>query len=86
MSGAILQEKAKVLAEMLNLPHKFRETEGWVERFKKRNGISAYQVCGESLSCSNDKFIQFRCHLKEVIQEKGLTSAQIYNMDETGLY
>ena len=46
ISGPLLMEKANVFAEQMNL--NFTANPGWLERFKKRNGITFKNICGES--------------------------------------
>ena len=50
ISGPILMEKAKEIAERMGLPS-FSGRTGWLDRFKSRHGIVFKNVCGESASC-----------------------------------
>lgn len=47
IGGALMREKANKFAETLGISN-FRASDGWFDRFKKRNNISFRKTCGES--------------------------------------
>ena len=47
ISGEVLKEKGAKFAKILG-NDEFRCSNGWLDRFKKRNGIVFKKVCGES--------------------------------------
>jgi len=47
VSGPTLQEKAKQLAEVHGL-NDFKASNGWLEKFRKRDNISFKSICGEA--------------------------------------
>ena len=47
--GPQLIEKAKEIAERLNIPN-FKGSRGWLEKWKKRYNIKRVKVCGESVN------------------------------------
>lgn len=84
LTGPILQEKAKMLAELLGEEGKdFCASSGWLDRFKNRYGIRQLNVCGEKLSADPDAVAVFKTEFEDYTQ--GYTKDQIYNADETGV-
>lgn len=74
-------EKAKYFHERLGRGV-FSASKGWLEKFKKRDGIRQLKITGKKLSNNEpfqDKFM-------DIIKEKDLSAEQIYNADEFGLY
>lgn len=86
VSGLILQEKAKALQKAIDENSTFSASNGWLNRFKKRYGIRLLQISGEKLSSQPELVNPFKKTLNGVIERLNLTSEQIYNADETGLY
>ena len=55
ISGPILQEKALQIAKALDVsPDEFKASNGWLDRFKTRNGIKAKFISGEAGDVSED--------------------------------
>lgn len=55
LSGPIIQEKAKMLSEMMGEAGEgFKASSGWLEKWKNRYGIRQVNVCGEKLSADKD--------------------------------
>ena len=49
ITGPMLQEKAPKITEALKIsPEKFKASNGWLDRFKKRCGIKAKVILGEA--------------------------------------
>lgn len=87
VTGEMLKQKAKALnLELKEHPGEFLASEGWLQRFKRRFGIRFLKVCGEKLSSQPELVDPFKLQLNEKIKELGLTTEQLYNADETGLY
>lgn len=84
LTGPLLQEKAKMLAELLGDEGKsFCASSGWLDRFKKRYGIRQLNLCGEKLSADSDAVDVFKTMFADYTQ--GYSKDQIYNADETGV-
>ncbi|ETN08906.1 hypothetical protein F441_08613 [Phytophthora nicotianae CJ01A1] len=55
MADDILLLKARELAERFNIDAKqLRLSNGWLQKFKKRNGIRSHTLCGEGGSVEDD--------------------------------
>lgn len=89
VSGPMLKARAKVEFARL-YPEKrqesFTASDGWLANFKKRHGIRYLKICGEILSSDTSEITPFIHKLHAVITEMGLTDAQLYNADESGLF
>jgi DDE superfamily endonuclease/Tc5 transposase DNA-binding domain/CENP-B N-terminal DNA-binding domain len=88
VSGPMLKARAKVEFEKLH-PGKsgsFSASNGWLSNFKKRHGIRHLKICGEILSNDTTQITPFIHQLRAVVNEMGITDAQLYNADESGLY
>lgn len=89
INGQIIKEKA--LSEFQRMyPDKeinsFNASNGWLQKFRKRYGIRSIKVCGEILSNETSEITPFIHKLRSIINEMELTSNQMYNADESGLY
>ena len=87
ISGPTLQEKAKHFYSQLHTDGDFKASTGWLEKFKTRHGITCrnLSIQGEKLSAAEETDEPFLQKLHQVMEEKGLTTEQIQNADETGL-
>lgn len=84
LSGPIIQEKAKMLSEMMGEAGEgFKASSGWLEKWKNRYGIRQVNVCGEKLSADKDAVDIFKTECDDFLQ--GYCKDQIYNADESGL-
>ncbi|XP_063216422.1 jerky protein homolog-like [Bacillus rossius redtenbacheri] len=81
ISGQILCEKAKILAEKLGCSS-FKASNGWIRNFKSRHGIRELDLSGEKLS-ANSKAADFIEKFKVVADS--YSPEFLYNADETGL-
>lgn len=83
LSGCIIQEKAKLLAEMLGEDGKyFKASSDWLDNFKSRYGICQLHLSGEKLSADQDAVAVFKIEFED--STKGFTKDQIFNTDKTG--
>ena len=89
MSGPLLQKKAKHFYSQLHTDPAadgdFKASTGWLEKFKTRHRIRNLSIQGEKLSAAEETVEPFLQKLHQVMEEKGLTTEQIYNAGETGL-
>ena len=85
LSDAILVEKAKLLANGLGVPENTLQfSSGWLQGFKKRNGIHQEKLQGEAASANEAAIIEALPLLCNKCANYPLE--RIYNMDETGLF
>ncbi|CAM5081062.1 unnamed protein product [Natator depressus] len=64
---------------------KFKASNGWLDRFKKRHIISQVLVSGEIHSADKEAADSYPVELKMLLEESCYTADQVYNCDETGL-
>ncbi|KAG5885583.1 hypothetical protein JTB14_003781 [Gonioctena quinquepunctata] len=82
ISGPILCEKAKILAEKLGYSS-FKASNGWLRNFKFRHGVRELDLAGEKLSADSaaaENFIE-----KFKTASESYDPEFVYNADETGL-
>ena len=85
LSDAILIEKAKLLANGLEIPeNSLLFSSGWLQGFKKRNGIRQEKLHGEASSADETAIIEALPLLHSKCAD--YPRERIYNMDETGLF
>lgn len=64
----------------------FIASDGWFTKFKHRHGIRFKRICGEILSSDTTVITPFIHKLRAKMDEMGITNAQLYNADESGLF
>jgi len=85
LTDLLIKEKAKVFAEAFGIQeNQLSFSNGWLDKFKKRNNIRKYQVHGESGSAPLASLPEERAKLQQLLSR--FTLDRIYNIDETGLY
>ena len=85
VSGALLQEKARVLYERLypDATKKFTASTSFQWRFCKRHGLKNLAIQGEQASADFVSACDFQFHFSSMIE--GYSLHQLFNCDETGL-
>lgn len=84
ISGPIILLKAEEFAKSLKYEN-FKASQGWLENFKKRNGIVQKVMCGESAEVSEvDCSVWREEHLKPLLLQ--YKPEDVFNADETGLF
>ena len=77
--------KGYKIAEVLKIPpEKFKASNGWLDRFKKRCGINAKVISGESGDVREETVDSWKERLPEILE--GWAPQNIWNMDETGQF
>ncbi|CAB4441110.1 unnamed protein product [Rhizophagus irregularis] len=84
LTDMILQQKGKEFAKMLNIEDQLKCTNGWVYRFKVRNGLQKVNFSGEANSAPLETLPEERLHLRTLLAK--YNEEDIYNADETGLF
>ena len=80
----ILIRKARDFSNSFKVSENFKFSSGWLQKFKKRNGIKLVKLHGEAASVDFDAVEKARNDFKEILGKYDLSC--IYNMDETGLF
>lgn len=83
VSGPILQEKAKMVSGILNIPD-FKASNGWLESFRKRHNISFRILSGESAGIDHQVVQNWKDNINNILE--GYQMSDIWNIDETGLF
>lgn len=84
ISGPLMKQKAKEFADALG-HEDFEASTGWLDKFKKRHGIVAKTLCGESADANvRDREEWIVNVLPRLIQK--YDQNDIFNADETGLF
>jgi len=84
LTDMILQQKALEFAQMLNIEDKIQLSNGWVWRFKQRNGLKKVKFSGEANSAPIESLPAERARLRAILAR--YDKEDIYNADETGLF
>lgn len=79
ISGSILKEQARIMKEKLGEAGKFKASNGWLHKFKKRYSIR------DKGGFNKKDSEQFSNDLLEYISAEGFNLDNVYNADETGL-
>ncbi|CAB5367834.1 unnamed protein product [Rhizophagus irregularis] len=84
LSDSILQLKGIEFAKMLSIEDQLKCTNGWVYRFKLRNGLQKVNFSGEANSAPLETLPEERLRLRTLLAK--YDEKDIYNADETGLF
>ena len=85
LTDLILQQKALELAKMLDIGEdKIQFSNGWIWRFKQRNGLRKIKYSGEANSVPIESLPEERARLRTILAK--YDKENIYNADETGLF
>ena len=84
ISGPLIQEKALSFAKYLKKDG-FKDSNGWLDRFKIRHSSSQAVICGES-GCVDEEVVQSsKSRIPCISITAGYTTCDIFNMDESGI-
>ncbi|KAL4104008.1 hypothetical protein QTP88_019321 [Uroleucon formosanum] len=86
ISGPMVYEKAKWFHEHLKIEETFNASQGWLFRFKTRQGIRQLDIQGESLSGDLTAATLFNDEFHSFLSKLNLSPDQVYNADESGLF
>lgn len=86
MSGDVLREKWRRMAIVLKIPEDQWPalSEGWLTRFKERNGLKERKLHGEAGSQTVATADAERKQVREICLL--FAACDMYNLDETGLF
>ncbi|GBM26417.1 Tigger transposable element-derived protein 4 [Araneus ventricosus] len=83
ISGTLMQENAVKFSKTLGYPD-FKASAGWLDKLKKRHGLSQKSICGESADVPEEVCVCWMQKIPEVLQE--FSQQNIFITDETGLF
>ncbi|ESK82225.1 major centromere autoantigen b [Moniliophthora roreri MCA 2997] len=91
LTGDILRGKWKEFADLVGIPQdeRLELSSGWLDKFKKRNGLKMHKRHGEAVSSSPIAIENEHKRIQEIIDrlmKQGYKLQDIFNMDETGLF
>ena len=88
LTGEVLRQKWGKFADLANIPADERLTlsEGWLTRFKERNGLKERKHHGEAGSADLQTVEKKRKSIQDLIKEGNYAFKNVFNMDETGLF
>ena len=87
LTGEVLRQKWSSFADLDGVPEdeRLKLSNGWLARFKQRNGLREMKRYGEAGSAKPETVEYERRRIQDLIREAGYEPRNIYNMDETGL-
>ena len=88
LTGEVIRQKWMKFAEAAGIPpeDRLKLSEGWLTKFKKRNGLREIRRHGEAGSAQPELIEAERKRIRELLHAGGWKLRNIFNMDETGLF
>ncbi len=88
VTGEVLRQKWNAFADLVGIlqEDRLKLSNGWLARFKERNGLKEMKRHGEAASANADTVETERKRIQELIKKYGYRLRDIFNMDETGLF
>ncbi len=84
VSGNLIKEKAMKLAELMHIPN-FMASDGWLDNFKKRHGITFKTVQGEAGAVDSQSLLEWQQQVLRPLLGQ-FSADDVFNLDETGLF
>jgi len=86
LTGEVLCQKWNTFADMAGIPEdeRLKLSNGWLGRFKERNGLKQMKRHGEAASSDSTTVENERERVQNLIRETGYELQDLFNMDETG--
>lgn len=86
VSGPMIAQRAQELHKELGYTDNFTASNGWLDRFKVRNGIKLCGLREVRTESDTNAVAPFKAELESLAQWYNLSLEQIYNADETDLF
>ncbi|KAF2354416.1 HTH CenpB-type DNA-binding domain, partial [Trinorchestia longiramus] len=80
----LIKEKAMKLAELMHIPD-FMASDGWLNNFKKRHGITLKTVQGEAGAVDSQSLLEWQQQVLRPLLRQFSTD-DVFNLDETGIF
>ncbi|XP_049958063.1 tigger transposable element-derived protein 4 [Schistocerca serialis cubense] len=84
IDGALIKMKAYTISGKLGLTE-FKALNGWLDRLKKRYGITCMAVCGKSVAVSDESVEHWVEEMLPPLVES-FECWDVFKVDETGLF
>lgn len=84
ISGPIIISKATQIADRIYTQHSFAASQGWLTKFCDRHRIRFKALSGEGAVINEQTVSEWQLSLPSICE--GYSAADIFNMDETGLF
>lgn len=86
LTGEVLRQKWTKFADLAGIPEdeRLKLSNGWLGRFKERNGLKEMRQHGEAASSNAETVEKERERIQELIKKYGYELRDMFNMDETG--
>jgi len=87
LTGEVLRQKWNRFADLVGIPtdERLHLSNGWLARFKDRNGLKEMKRHGEAASANADTVERKRQRIQKLIKEGKYELRDVFNTDETGL-
>jgi hypothetical protein len=88
LTGEVLRQKWTQFADLVGVPEdeRLNLSDGWLARFKMRNGMREYKRHGEAASADPVAVEEEKDRIRNILKKHGYAAKDIFNMDETGLF
>ena len=88
LTGEVLRQKWNRFADLVCIPddERLHLSNGWLARFKDRNGLKQLKRHGEAGSANSETVEKERKRVQNLIGMSGYECRDIFNMDETSLF
>ena len=88
LTGEVLRQKWNTFADLAGIPEdeRLKLSNGWLGRFKERNGLRQMKRHGEAASSNVETVEKERNRLRDLIREARYELRNTFNMDESGLF
>jgi hypothetical protein len=86
ITDELLLEQARTFGPHFDLPDSFSFSDGWLGKFKKRQGIKQFVKHGEANNADNAGVQLCREAIPLIAEDGGYAAEDIYDQDETGQF
>jgi hypothetical protein len=86
ITDEVLRGQAKIFGQQFDLPPSFAFSDGWLDNFKKRQGIKQVLKHGEANDADEAGVQLAREAIPKIIADNRYAAEEIYKQDETGQF